>query len=106
MIKFLISLLTGKAIVDILKKQLERMGYVLEKRDAYESQEFDSQERIKFVQTPEDEIYWMEDGQMYMTPLREDMMWDPEDGTLVSLKNLNRNELEKLIIIIDALTER
>ncbi len=102
----MISLLTGKAIIDILKKQLEKIGYVLEKQDAYESQEFDSLEKIRFVQTPEDDIYWMEDGQMYMTTLREDGMWDAESGIPISFKNLNKNELEKLIIIIDALAER
>jgi hypothetical protein len=106
MLKFLIRLLTGKVILDILKEQLNKIGYVLEKQDANESQEFDSLERIRFVQTPEDDIYWMEDGQMYMTALRGDGMWDPEDGIPVSFENLNRNELEKLIIIMGALTER
>jgi hypothetical protein len=106
MLKFLLRLLTGRLVVDILKGQLERKGYVLEKQDANKSQEFDSLERIRFVQTPDDEIYWMEDDQMYMTIPKEDGMLDPEDRVLVSFENLNNNELRKLIVIIDALTER
>jgi hypothetical protein len=106
MFKFFILLLTTPLILDILKEQFQKLGYALENDFVNKSQEFDLLERIKFVQTPDDEIYWIEDKKMYMSTLNEDGTWDPEDGIPISFENLNVNELEKLITIIGALTER
>jgi hypothetical protein len=106
MFKFFILLLTTPLILDILKEQFQKMGYGSNDDIAKKLQEFDLFEKIKFVQTEEDEIYWFEDDKMYMSTLNEEGTWDPEDRMLVSFTNLNKNELEKLIIIISALTER
>jgi hypothetical protein len=106
MFKFLILLLTTPIILDILKEQLLKLGFGQDDKAVNESQEFDLFERIRFVQTPDDEIYWVEDKKMYMSTLNEDGTWDPEDKVFVSFENLNANELEKLIIIIGALIER
>lgn len=105
-IKFLILLLTTPLILDILKEQFQKIGYASNNDIAKQLQEFDLFEKIRFVQTEEDEVYWFEDDKMYMSALNEEGSWDPESGTLVSFENLNKNELEKLIIIISALTER
>ena len=106
MFKFFVLLLTTPLLLDILREQFEKLGITWFSRRADESQDSDSIERIRFVQTPNDEIYWLEDGELYMAELNEDGMWDPEDKTLVQLENLNRRELEKLIVIMDALIER
>jgi hypothetical protein len=105
-IKFLILLLTTTLILDILKEQFEKLGFGQGPKIENESQDFDLFERIKFVQTPDDEIYWIEDNKMYMSTLDELGMWDAENKTSVSLENLNANELEKLITIMSALIER
>jgi hypothetical protein len=106
MLKFLLGLLTGRLILDILREQIWKLGYGQDNESVDESQNFDSFERIKFVQTPDDEIYWIEDNKMYMSTLNEDGTWDAENKTSVSLENLNANELEKLITIMGALIER
>jgi hypothetical protein len=106
MLKFLLGLLTGRLILDILREQIWKLGYDQDNESVDESQNFDSFERIKFVQTPDDEIYWIEDNKMYMSTLNEDGTWDAENKTSVSLENLNANELEKLITIMGALIER
>lgn len=106
MFKFFILLLTTPLILDILKEQFSKLGFGQDSEVVDESQESDSLERIRFIQTIDDEIYWIEDGELYTAVLGMDGMWDPEEKTLVSLENLNRDELEKLIAIIDALTER
>jgi hypothetical protein len=104
--KFLVLLLTTPLILDILKEQFLKLGYGQDNEAVDESQDFDSFERIRFVQTPDDEIYWIEDNKMYMSTLDEDGTWDAENKTSVSLENLNANELEKLITIMGALIER
>ena len=106
MFKFIVLLLTTPLILDILKEQFQKMGYSSNDDIAKKLQEFDLFENIKFVQTEDDEIYWFEDDKMYMSTLNEEGTWDPEEGVPVSFTNLNKNELEKLIIIISALTER
>jgi hypothetical protein len=106
MLKFLLGLLTGRLILDILREQIWKLGYSQDNEAVDESQDFDSFERIRFVQTPDDEIYWIEDNKMYMSTLNEDGTWDAENKTSVSLENLNANELEKLITIMGALIER
>lgn len=106
MLKFFILLLTTPLILDILKEQFIKFGFGHDEEAVNESQESDSLERINFVQTMDDEIYWIEDGELYTAVLGKDGMWDPDEKTLVSMANLNRDELEKLIAIIDALTER
>ena len=106
MLKFLVLLLTTPLILDILKEQFLKLGYGQDNEAVDESQDFDSFERIRFVQTPDDEIYWIEDNKMYMSTLNEDGTWDAENKTSVSLENLNANELEKLITIMGALIER
>ncbi len=106
MFKFLVLLLTTPLILDILKEQFLKLGYGQDNEAVDESQDFDSFERIRFVQTPDDEIYWIEDNKMYMSTLDEDGTWDAENKTSVSLENLNANELEKLITIMGALIER
>jgi hypothetical protein len=98
--------LTTPLILDILKEQFLKLGYGQDNEAVDESQDFDSFERIRFVQTPDDEIYWIEDNKMYMSTLNEDGTWDAENKTSVSLENLNANELEKLITIMGALIER
>lgn len=106
MFKFIILMLTTPLLLDILREQFEKLGITWFSKYAEESQDSDSLERIRFVQTANDEIYWLEDGNLYTADLNENGMWDPEDRIQVSLENLNRHELEKLIVIIDALTER
>ena len=98
--------MTGRLILDILREQIWKLGYDQDNEAVDESQDFDSFERIRFVQTPDDEIYWIEDNKMYMSTLNEDGTWDAENKTSVSLENLNANELEKLITIMGALIER
>jgi hypothetical protein len=98
--------LTTPLILDILKEQFLKLGYGQDNEAVDESQDFDSFERIRFVQTPDDEIYWIEDNKMYMSTLNEGGTWDAENKTSVSLENLNANELEKLITIMGALIER
>lgn len=104
--KFFVLLLTTPLILDILKEQFWKLGFGQDPKIENESQEFDLFERIRFVQTPDDEIYWFEDNKMYMSTLNEEGTWDSENKTAVSFQNLNSNELEKLITIIGALTER
>jgi hypothetical protein len=104
--KFFVLLLTTPLILDILKEQFEKLGFGQGPEIENKSQEFDLFERIRFVQTTDDEIYWIENKKMYMSTLNEDGTWDAEDKTFVSFENLNSNELEKLITIIGALTER
>jgi hypothetical protein len=106
MIKFLVLLLTTPLILDILKEQFWKLGFGQSNNAVDESQDFDSFERIRFVQTPDDEIYWIEDNKMYMSTLDELGTWDAENKISVSLENLNANELEKLITIMSALIER
>jgi hypothetical protein len=104
--KFFVLLLTTPLILDILKEQFLKLGFGQSNNAVDESQDFDSFERIRFVQTPDDEIYWIEDNKMYMSTLDEAGTWDAENKTSVSLENLNANELEKLITIMGALIER
>lgn len=103
MLKILVSLLTFILGLGIIKEQLRKRTEKFED-EAVKSQESDL--LIRFVQTPNDEVYWMEDNQMYMSELDKSEDWDPDKKSLVSMENLTANQLEKLIVIMDSLIER
>jgi hypothetical protein len=57
---------------------------------------------IKFVRTNEDKIYWLEDTTVYVTDI-QDGSFDLNAGKPVEVQHLSKEELDKLLSILDAL---
>jgi hypothetical protein len=57
---------------------------------------------IRFVQTHDNRVYWLVDDVVYMTNVINDS-FDPEKGEPIDTKNLSKEEVDKLLAILDAL---
>lgn len=57
---------------------------------------------IRFVQSPDDKIFWIEDGILYCTDVGEDS-FDLKDKVAVKTEQLTEDELEQLLIILNIL---
>lgn len=57
---------------------------------------------IRFVQTNEQKVYWLKDATVYVTDIK-DGIFDPKTGEPIDATNLSKEELEKLLMILDAL---
>lgn len=58
--------------------------------------------RVRFVQSPDDKIYWIEDDTLYCTDIGEEG-FDLNIKTKVKTEELTEDELEQLLIILNIL---
>jgi hypothetical protein len=57
---------------------------------------------IRFVQSPDDKIYWIEDDVLYCTDIGEEG-FDLNEKLAVKTESLTEDELEQLLIILNIL---
>lgn len=63
---------------------------------------YDEPVRVRFVQSPDDKIYWIENDALYRTDIGDDG-FDLNIKTKVETEDLAEDELEELLIILNIL---
>lgn len=124
---FFIGLLTGIVITVILSKQQasevdlepeettelvmrqsvlfqlsEMIHEMLEPLGPTQAMLYNEPVKIRFVQSPDDKIYWIEDDVLYSTDVGEDG-FDLNKKDKVQTEELTEEELEQLLIILNIL---
>lgn len=81
----------------------ELFDELMQERGPSQSELWDSEPvGIRFVQSPDDKIYWIEDDVLYCTDVGEDS-FDLKDKVAVKTEELTEDELEQLLIILNIL---
>jgi hypothetical protein len=60
---------------------------------------------IRFVTTPEQKVYWVKDRVFYSVDLI-DGEFNPSDAVPISTENLSKNDMDKLLYILDMLKDK
>ena len=81
--------------------KLMRNSGLLEEKES-QSKIHSETKRIRFVQTPDNKVYWMDEGVVYVTSMSHGD-FDPGNGTPIDMTNLSKDELARLLVILDAL---
>ena len=75
------------------------------KEEGFKSQSLRMQELkpIRFVQTEDNRVYWMQDGELYFAHVSSPDVEQNIEGTKVELTELSEDEVKELLLIMDAL---
>jgi hypothetical protein len=68
-----------------------------------QSSAYDNSKIVKYVETDENLIYWLDKNKVYCAELNEDGFFNTQDAQRVSLKNLSEEQVNSLLVILSHL---
>lgn len=64
---------------------------------------YEDSKSLKYVQMPDDKVYWLDKNRIYYANLGVDGKFDPDSGKLAAMKNLPEKEVAKVLYIYNTL---
>ena len=64
---------------------------------------YEDSKSLKYVQMPDNNVYWLDKNRIYYTNLGSDGMFDPSEGKLTDMKNISEKEVAKMLYIYNTL---
>lgn len=90
-----------QTIVYEFMKLMVRSGLEIQQPET-QSRIFADSKPIRFIKADDEKVYWIYDGNFLWADLVDDQ-FDPAKGQPVNIKNLPKEEVNRLLLILDAL---
>jgi hypothetical protein len=91
-----------QSLVHTFMKKMLAAGVDFSGVGTSQSREYEASISIRFVQAPDNKVYWIENDELYCTDIVSGYL-EPAKREQVETKNLSEDRLNQIVVILDAL---